>query len=100
MDVQNSPYTIKEAALIFESGSEQQLDFIIGVTASIETRIRRVMQRDKLDRESVLARIQSQMDEEEKMSRCHAVLLNDGDTLLLPQIEKLHHDLMLKSTGN
>lgn len=98
MELQSSPYTIKEAALIFESGSEQQLDFIIGVTASIETRIRRVMQRDKLDREAVMARIQSQMDEEEKMNRCDTVLLNDGDTLLLPQIEKLHRVLMLKST--
>lgn len=100
MELQNSPYSIKEAALIFESGSEKQLDFIIGVTASVETRIRRVMNRDKIDRDAVLARIQSQMDEEEKMSRCDAVLINDNEALLLPQIERLHHDLMLKSPGH
>jgi dephospho-CoA kinase len=99
MELQNSPYTIKEAALIFESSSEKQLDFIIGVTASVETRIRRVIQRDKIDRDAVLARIQSQMNEEEKMSRCDAVLINDSEALLLPQIERLHHALMLKSAG-
>jgi dephospho-CoA kinase len=99
MKSQNSPYTIKEAALIFESGSEKQLDFVIGVTASTETRINRVMQRDNLDRNAVLARIQSQMDEEEKMSRCDTILVNDGDDLLLPQIEQLHQKLMSIAKG-
>jgi dephospho-CoA kinase len=69
------------------------------VTASTETRINRVMQRDNLDRNAVLARIQSQMDEEEKMSRCDTILVNDGDDLLLPQIEQLHQKLMSIAKG-
>ena len=94
---QSTPYAIKEAALIFESGSEKQLDFIIGVTASLETRVNRVMQRDGASRVAVLARIHAQMDEDEKMSRCDAVLMNEGDALLLPQIEQLHKALLQKA---
>src|SRR5690606_14143131 len=46
MQQQNSPYAIKEAALIFESGSQQYLDYVIGVYAPVSLRIQRVMKRD------------------------------------------------------
>jgi dephospho-CoA kinase len=94
---QSTPYAIKEAALIFESGSERQLDFIIGVTAPLETRVNRVMLRDGASRDAVLARIHAQMDEDEKMSKCDAVLLNEGNALLLPQIENLHQAFLQKA---
>jgi dephospho-CoA kinase len=99
MQKQSTPYAIKEAALIFESNSEKHLDFIIGVTASMETRLNRVMKRDVASRDSVLARINAQMDEDAKMRRCDAVLMNEGDALLLPQIERLHHSLLQKATN-
>src|SRR5687767_9978123 len=46
MQSQKSPYIIKEAALLFESGSHQKLDYIIGVKAPLDLRISRVMKRD------------------------------------------------------
>ena len=50
---QHSPYVIKESAILFESGSYKDCDYIITVTAPLEERIRRVMLRDKIDRKTV-----------------------------------------------
>jgi dephospho-CoA kinase len=90
---QNAPFTIKEAALFFESGSYKEMDFIIGVYAPLETRIARTIQRDQIDRASVLARISKQMNEDEKMKRCNFVINNYTPFALLPQVDKLFHQL-------
>jgi len=94
MQRQHAPYAVKEAALIFESGSEAGLDLVVGVRASEETRIRRVMRRDGSTREQALMRMRRQMDEDDKMSRCDRVLLNEDDSRLLPQVLALHEELL------
>ncbi len=94
MKKQTSAYAIKEAALIFESGSDKQLDKVIGVYAPEELRIERVMKRDGVSREEVLKRISRQMNEDEKMQRCDFVIRNDEQQLLLPQVMKLHEELL------
>ncbi len=68
------PYTIIEAALIYESGME--LDYVIVVDAPEDERIRRVMLRDGSSREEVLSRIASQMPVEEKRKRADFVVEN------------------------
>jgi dephospho-CoA kinase len=67
MQQQQSPYAIKEAALIFESGSQDQLDYVIGVSAPETLRIQRAIPRDNLTREAVKDRIQNQLSESIKM---------------------------------
>ncbi|MBL7748205.1 MAG: dephospho-CoA kinase, partial [Chitinophagaceae bacterium] len=74
MNRQTSPYAIKEAALLFESGAAEKLDYIIGVYAPQHTRIKRVMQRDDLSTDEVLKRISRQIDEEMKMKLCNFVI--------------------------
>jgi dephospho-CoA kinase len=83
-------YLIKEAALLFESSSHQQLDKIIVVTASQEMRINRVMKRDHRSREEVESIIRNQMNEEEKMKRADFIIRNDESELVIPQVLKLH----------
>ncbi|MFN7676763.1 dephospho-CoA kinase [Flavobacterium sp.] len=72
----NSPLIVKEAAILFESGSYKYCDFIITVTAPIETRIQRVLERDKTDRESILKRIQNQWTDEERVLKSDFVIQN------------------------
>ena len=96
MKLQSSPYIIKEAAIMFESQSQIHLDYIIGVSCPIETRIERVMLRDKITKEQVISRINQQMDEEEKMSRCDFVVYNDENNLLIPQVLQIHEKLLKK----
>lgn len=84
------PYIIKEAALLFEAGTNVGLDYIIGVTAPVELRINRVMARDQVSREEVLSRMQHQLDDTEKMKRCNFVIDNSDASLVIPQVLALH----------
>lgn len=94
MSVQQTPYTLKEAALIFESGSEKSLDYVIGVDAPVELRIQRVMERDNISRDAILQRMNNQMDESEKIQRCDFIIYNDGNQLVIPQVIRLHQQLV------
>ena len=94
MKQQTTPYALKEAALIFEAGSQLQLDYVIGVSSPLELRIERVKQREHISREKVLERISKQMDEEEKMKRCDFVINNDEQQMLIPQVLTLHETLL------
>ncbi len=94
MNNQQSPYAIKEAALIFESGAEKKLDLVIGVAAPEEIRIRRTMQRDAVPRDQVIARMKNQLPEEEKMKRCDFLIYNDDAQAVLPQVLELHQKLL------
>lgn len=94
---QTSPYIVKEAALMFESDGYKYLDYIIGVSAPEERRILRVMKRDGVSRDEVLQRLNRQMKEEEKMKRCDAIVVNDEQQLLLPQVLRLHGQFMKKA---
>jgi dephospho-CoA kinase len=85
-----APYTIKEAALMIESGSYRHLDFLIVVTAPEEVRIERVMQRDQSTETQVRARISKQISEEDRIKFATFVIRNDGKHLLLPQVWAAH----------
>lgn len=92
---QKSPYVLKEAALLFESESFHYLDKVIGVSAPQPLRILRVMQRDKVSRNEVFARMHKQMDETIKMRLCDYVIYNDEQQMVIPQVLKLHEELLL-----
>ncbi len=90
MKEQTTPYIIKEAALLFESGAAEKLDYIIGVYAPQHIRVNRVMHRDKLPLEEVMKRISRQIDEEMKMKLCNFVIVNNDKQLVIPQVLELH----------
>jgi len=97
---QTTPYAIKEAALTFESGSNKGLDKIIGVYAPAPLRILRAMQRDHTGRKEVVARMNRQMNEEEKMRLCDYVITNDEQSMILPQILELHQKFLALSVAH
>lgn len=98
MKKQTSLYAIKEAALIFESGSQGEFDSIIGVFAPTTLRIHRTIQRDQVEREKVMHRMEKQLDENIKMKLCDHVLINNEQSLLIPQVIDLHQKLIQLST--
>ena len=97
---QNAPYIIKEAALLFEAGTVTNLDQIIGVTAPQVLRVQRVIQRDGITREAVLARIDKQINDTIKMRLCDFVITNNEQQLLLPQVLKIDEALRLNVINN
>jgi dephospho-CoA kinase len=94
MQQQTTPYVIKEAALLFESGSVAGLDYVIGIRAPLALRMKRVMDRDHVSREQVMARMQRQIDEAIKLRLCDFVIDNDEQQLVIPQVLALHQKLI------
>lgn len=88
------PYTIKEAAILFESGNYLTMDKIITVTAPLSQRIQRVLDRDKTTLENIMKRIEKQWLDEKKVLLSHFVIKNDDNTLVLEQILKIHNYLL------
>lgn len=72
----NYPLVVKEAAILFESGSYKDCDKIILVTAPKENRIQRVMKRDAVTREAIEQRMSHQWDDETKKSMSDFVIEN------------------------
>ncbi|MGB1206735.1 MAG: dephospho-CoA kinase [Chitinophagales bacterium] len=91
------PYIIKEAALLFESGSYRQLDYVITITAPEKVRIARVQKRDGATVADIKARIDKQMPESEKVKLSDAVIENNEEKMLIPQIIEIHKILLEKS---
>ncbi len=91
---QSSPYVLKEAAILFESGSDQDCDFTIVVTSPPDIRIRRVISRDKVSGEEVKKRMDKQMSDEKKIELADFIIRNDERELLIPQVANLHHKLL------
>jgi dephospho-CoA kinase len=88
-------YVLKEAALLFETGSYQALDKIIVVHAPEEVRIKRVMHRDGRAEQQVREIIRKQMSEEEKLKRADFIIHNDESSLIIPQVLALHNLLLM-----
>ena len=81
------PYVVKEAALIYESGSYKQLDKVITVYAPPSLRIARTLKRDpQRTQEEVEAIIGKQWDDAIKMERADYVIYNDDSQLVIPQV--------------
>lgn len=83
---QTSPYVIKEAALIFESGAAEDLFKVIGVTAPLPLRTLSVMKRDGITKEQVEARMRNQISDTIKMRLCDFVIYNDNQQMVIPQV--------------
>lgn len=95
---QTATYVVKEAAILFESGSAAALDYVIGVKAPDALRIKRIMHRDHLTRKEILNRINRQIDEGIKMRLCDFVINNDEQQLVIPQVLELHDKFLQQAT--
>ncbi|MEQ8908869.1 MAG: dephospho-CoA kinase [Vicingaceae bacterium] len=93
---EHSPYVIKEAAILFESGAYHGLDKVINVFAPKEQRIGRIKKRDDTTKEEVLKRMRFQYSDEERNELSDLIIMNeDGkEEELLPQIMELHEILL------
>jgi len=84
-------YVVEEAAILFETGAAAKMDYIVYVKADLETRIKRVIDRDGLSREEVMHRISRQGNEYDKEKSADFIISNDIDSMILPQIVDLHN---------
>ena len=90
---QDSKLVFKEAAILFESNSNIDLDAVICVCANEEIRISRIKARDNKNLEEIKLIISRQLNQEEKENLSDYKIINDGKSSLLLQIDKILRDL-------
>ena len=92
---QQAKFVFNEAAILFETASYKQFDKTILVTAPVELRIQRTMQRSNLTQEEVEHRMEAQWEDDRKIALADYVIVNDGQPLLV-QLEKVLEKLERK----
>lgn len=95
--MQDAPYVVHEAAILFESGFYKMMDFTILISAPESMRIARVSKRDKSSAAQVKERMDKQWSDEQKIELATFVINNDNRELIIPQIIKI--DKQLKEDG-
>jgi dephospho-CoA kinase len=96
LEHQNNPFVIYESAILFESGSYKECDYVVNVVAPLEIRIQRVMERDKTTREKVLERVKNQWNDEEKSSKSDFIVKNTSMEAIKLEIVKILNFLRIK----
>lgn len=89
-----APYLIQESAILFEENLTDRLDAIILVIADEETRIQRVVDRDKTSAEQVRQRISHQWPDQNKIPLADYVIYNDSGRSLIEQVRDIHHMIL------
>ncbi|MEY2705333.1 MAG: hypothetical protein RL407_1395 [Bacteroidota bacterium] len=92
--IQTSPYVIKEAALLFETGAAKQLDYVINVSSPLKIRLNRVLLRDPYRSEMQVNQIiDQQLPDEQKNVRADFIIKNQENKLIIPQVLDIHNKL-------
>ena len=91
-----SPIVV-ESAILFESGFNKYVDFVVNVSAPESVRVQRVLERDDLSREEILSRMRNQLADEEREQLADYTIINDGCLALLPQVKELVKKLKVLS---
>jgi len=94
---QEAPYVIKEVAILFENGGHNTCDFVITVTAPIETRIKRLLKRDTISKGKIEAIMKNQWTDEEKVKQSHFVIENIELENTKKQVVKIHKEILKKA---
>ena len=91
---QNSPYSIMEAAILFESGAFKMMDRIVTVVTPMEERIERLVRSKRLSREQIIERIKNQIDDESRIARSDFVIFNSENEMIIPAILGIHDEMI------
>lgn len=98
--IQSAPYVLKEAALIFETGGDKDLDKVINVSSPLKVRISRILMRDAhRDEKQVNDIIDKQLPDEEKNLKSDFVIKNTDNKFLIPQVLQIHQKLLLEASA-
>ncbi len=93
---QAHPYVLKEVAILFELGAEDQFDFILTVTAPKQIRLERVLLRDDKSADEVLSIMNNQWDEDKKIQKSDFVIHNIDVQKAKIEVEKINNEILKK----
>ena len=93
---QKSKFVIKEAAILIESGAYKKVDKIILVIANKEIRIDRIKNRDNINKEAILSRIDKQISDKERMQYADFVIDNNENKSIITQVKNIYNEIREK----
>ncbi len=91
---QNAPYVLKESAILFENDAYKKCNYVITVTAPIEIRIKRLLERDDTSIEKIQAIIKNQWPDDEKVRKSDFVIINTELDKTLQQVIQTHNKIL------
>ncbi len=91
---QNAPYTIMEAAILFESGAYRLMDRIVTVVTPLDERVRRVLNGNMLSKEQITARMRNQTDDESRIAKSDYVIYNSENDMIIPPVLGIHREML------
>lgn len=94
VQMQDSPYVIMEAAILFESGAARMMDKIVTVVTPVEERIERLLRGNKFTREQITERIRNQIDDGERISQSDFVIFNSENDMIIPAVLGVHNEML------
>ncbi len=87
-------YIIKEVAIIFEIGTQNKFDKIILVRAPKEDRVKRIINRDKCNRQDAINRINNQIADDDKADQCDFIIDNINLEEISNKVFKIHNSIL------
>ncbi len=90
----NTPYQVKEAAVMLEKGNYTKMDKVILVTADRELRVSRVMNRNQISKEEVEARMNEQWSDDKKRKFADFEIVNNEKTSLVKKVWAVHQQIL------
>jgi dephospho-CoA kinase len=90
------PYVIHEAAILLESGGKEKMDHVVYVHAPEQKRVERIIKRDGMEVKDIKKRMENQMDDKKKEQLSDYMVINDNTRMVIPQVIKIHEDLIRK----
>ncbi len=90
----STPYVIREAAILFESGADEGCGAVINVSCEESQRIERVMLRDNCSKQQVIERINKQLKEQLRIEKSDYVIYNNPNDQILSQVHAIHTELL------
>jgi dephospho-CoA kinase len=94
LKLQNSPYSIMEAAILFESGASKLMDRIVTVVTPLEERIERLVAGKRFTREQVTERIRNQLDDSSRLPQSDFIIFNSENDMVIPAVLGVHAEMI------
>ena len=92
---QGSPYSVMEAAILFESGAFRMMDRIATVVTPIEERIERLLKGNRMTREQITSRMINQIDDESRIRQSDFVIYNSENDMIIPAVLGIHEEMLI-----
>jgi len=94
LNKQKAAYVLKESAILFETNGHKQCDFVVLVTAYKDLKIKRLLNRDKTNKEKIKAIMDNQLNDDEKEKRSDFIIINTTLEDTKKQVETIHKSLL------